>query len=163
MKFIFLDIDGVLITHSSLKATFQQCRERNEELNFYIYDAACVQQFNRITDSVDMENTRIVISSTHRKFNIFNMLVESMRRNGIKAYDKIISVTPQFMESVKRGVEIDAWLSTAASNYGGVEDFCIIDDDSDMEPHMDKLFQTQGMSVGLTEDVANRVIVALNK
>lgn len=62
-------------------------------------------------------------------------------------------------QTESRGREIDAWLKEHPDYY---QKFVIVDDGTDMQPHMDRLVKTGGF-VGLTQAIADEIIIRLNK
>jgi len=62
--------------------------------------------------------------------------------------------------SQPRGKEIDHWLH--ADNWDDISGFVILDDDSDMDPHADRLVQTSG-HVGLTMADARRAVEVIRR
>jgi hypothetical protein len=76
---------------------------------------------------------------------------------------QIIGATPRSTESKARGKEIDAWLSgSGIDRRDPVGSFVILDDDADMEPHMDRLIQTS-WQYGLQDEHVVRAIEMLNQ
>ena len=82
--------------------------------------------------------------------------------------NRLIDKTPDFVQTTvngefssgHRGTEISMWLQSNS----GVESFIILDDDSDMEPHLHRLIHTQeGHEEGLKGADADRGIDLLQK
>jgi hypothetical protein len=153
MKVIFLDIDGVL--------NFNGCRDKIGGL--YFVNESKIKLLKQIVDETD---AKIVLSSTWRKgwfhrdqgftdgwADDFTALENKLAEYGLT----FISRTPITSEGY-RGTEIDMWLK----NWKGEEvtNFIIIDDDTDMKPHMDRLVQTSFNS-GLLEKHVNKAIKML--
>jgi hypothetical protein len=69
--------------------------------------------------------------------------------------EALIGKTPTDFKG-HRGTEIDTWLK----NHPSVDKFVIIDDDDDMEPHMDRLVQTHP-DLGMNEKDADKAILLL--
>lgn len=150
MKVIFLDIDGVLNCETAYKSgecnyvkwNWADGREDHHQ-SFY---SKSKELFNKL---IDETGAKIIISSTWRSSGI-----EFMKRvwelEGMKG--EIIGVTPNFRGdiagySIPRGCEIDYyirndldfghinWCKKTQQEYidrSGVENYIIIDDDSDM-------------------------------
>jgi len=147
---LFLDLDGVIST------------------DFKSFNPDCVIALKKILDET---NAIIVISSCWRKGFIDwsiepHRLVES--KDVLKVLgrwfedcglpsQRLIDVTPIDISGY-RGTEISQWLAA----HSRVQNFIILDDDSDMEPHRDRLIQTDG-SKGLTLENADEAIKLLNK
>jgi hypothetical protein len=153
MKVIFLDIDGVICT---------DCKTFNPE---------CLDNLKHILDKVP--DAVMVLSSCWRHGFIDwlnplhsiiprNEVIETMetwfvRGGWTKDLSKrLIDSTPT-LGGDHRGSEISEWLK----KHPDVSQFCILDDDSDMEPLMDHLVQTNG-EVGLTLDDAEKAISKLS-
>lgn len=154
MGLIFLDIDGVFVTHKNfarLKAAGEDYKEELPADHKSIlshpdkFCPECVSNFNRIVETTKAD---IVISSTWRKYYHIDDLRSLFVARGVKG--RIISHTPYISEGC-RGEEIDVWL-----RLNGPQKFVIIDDDSDMlpgQPHV-----KTSMAVGLTSELADKVI-----
>ena len=134
MKIIFLDIDGVLNTYSTI------CEGVN-------WEPSLVKILKRI---ITETGVKIVLSSTWRKIDRYcNIIKNDMK---IDYIDK----TPELWQ--KRGIEIQEWLDKNPN----VEKFIILDDDSDMVHLMSYLLQTDG-EFGLTNEIADKAIKILNE
>ena len=161
MKVIFLDIDGVLAT---------------QRTRFDCFDGQCVSHLNKILEVTD---ARIVISSTWRIGHTTEELIEICKvghdfdpgdkrparvedQNNRLIANAIVGRTIQLNEYMCRGREIDDWLKDAEAQGIPVESFVILDDDSDMEPHMGKLVKTDCYT-GMSSEHAQEAIKLLNK
>jgi len=159
VRVIFLDIDGVL----NSEAYALKLEEKHRLLGhttcdcFQLYthiDPEAVARLNRL---VVETSAKIVISSTWRKrFDPLEMQ-SMLREHGLVA-DVIGATTdghkdPEMvevhghLERIYRGHEIDLWLR----NHPEVERFVILDDDSDMVMHKNRLVQTD-CEEGLLDD-----------
>ena len=157
MKVIFLDFDGVLNSSDFFQRTSDADRSINYVATEHI-DPEAVQRLSRI---VDATGAKVVVSSVWRYNHRLVELREILGHFGFKG--QIIGATPRSTESKSRGKEIDAWLSENDVNRRDpVGRFVIIDDDSDMEPHMDRLIQTSWQS-GLLDAHVNRAIKMLGR
>ncbi|MFK8186606.1 MAG: HAD domain-containing protein [Phormidesmis sp.] len=141
---IFLDIDGVLNNDPWL-----------DKAGFGTLDPANVQMLIRLLQLVDAD---LVISSDWRTFYSYEELCHRLVSEGIP--ERFIGITPCLDvegenddEVFPRGLEIDAWLRN--NNFDGV--FCILDDRVDMEPHNDKLVQTDSHYGLVASDIAKAV------
>ena len=141
MKIIFLDFDGVLDRF-------------DEPESFLRLSPSCVENLNCL---IDRCNAEIVISSTWRILHPILELKQILINAGFKSPDKIIGKTKHLGK--RRGKEIQEWLETCEYK---IESFVIIDDDSDMEPFLDKLVETD-FNVGLTMNDVEKAIDILNK
>lgn len=135
MKIIFLDIDGVL---NNTSTTDKIGRYRGLE-------DSLIQRFNRIIEAVP--ETKIVISSSWRRFHTLPELTEILRSRGLKG--DIIGTTPTgrtdrpwMMDTyyVPRGHEIREYLQNCLDT---IDTFVILDD-------MD-----EGMKIGGNDPYSN--------
>jgi hypothetical protein len=134
MKVIFLDIDGVLNSYDSF----------GRFGSWYILCPDCVSRLNAL---VKATNAKVVISSAWRRVRSLPVLRKILTESGLSNSEKVvIGMTPViYPQPDGRGKEIDGWLN---SNEG-VDNFVIIDDSTDMEPHLDRLVKTN-IEIGLT-------------
>ncbi len=130
---IFLDFDGVLNSRRyafanplALKAWF------GDRL---VLDRQAMEILNEI---LRQSGARVVISSAWRKRYNLDQLREKLRRGGMAATERVVSMTPNFGER-PRGHEIYAWWS----HHGGGRPFAILDDRSDMQPCKSQLVLTK--------------------
>lgn len=147
MKILFLDIDGVLNSGEYVRSLRYK---RRREMGFpdCDLDPIAIQHLNGITRET---GAKIVISSTWREFDD---CIPVLRRNGLKA--TIIGKTPVLLRAgATRGEEIDAW--SGWEDYK-LDNYLILDDDSDMlEKQKDDFIQTS-RTEGLNEEVMNKAI-----
>lgn len=132
---IFLDIDGVICTR----------RTRYRRM-----DKECMGYLKRI---VDESGASIVISSAWKYSHTLKQFKSMLGRFKIR---RVIGTTPNLDGEWIRGKEIEKWIS---NNYIP-KSFVILDDDTDMEPFMDKLVQTD-CELGLTDKDADKAISML--
>lgn len=116
MKVIFLDIDGVLITHDS---SLSRRNALPGTPRTWSPDKRCVRRLNQLTE---WTGAKIVVSSVFRKFRGYRAILEGW---GVAA--PIVGQTPVLREKY-RGDEIQAWLML----HPTIEHFVILDDDDDM-------------------------------
>lgn len=128
-KVVFLDIDGVFNSHDWYSRRTSQVRHIDE------LDPDAVARFDRFITKAD---AAIVISSTWRISFTITQLQLMLESKGLKNPYRIIGTTTSLNGDKCRGQEIDLWLRNAPP----IKSFVIIDDDSDMEPHMDRLVKT---------------------
>jgi hypothetical protein len=138
MKIIFMDVDGVL---NNSKIT-------NRFMGVIGINAYLVAIFNRIIFATEAE---IVLSSSWR---YWPEGCEEIRRRVLP----FISKTPLMRNSKCRGDEIREWFKLNPNIE--VEKYAILDDDSDFYPDQ-PLFKTS-WQVGLTQEIADKVITHLN-
>lgn len=148
MKVIFLDIDGVMNSSTTMTGS-----EKMWEIH-----SVLVERLNRI---IERTGAKLVLSSTWRLDPDWR---EVMKKAGIA--EVFLGITPRMphppgfgAEFMERGKEIEEWLSI---NPYGVKKYCIIDDDSDMLPYQ-KQFKTSHLKGGLTEEITEDIINYLNE
>jgi hypothetical protein len=145
---IFLDIDGVLNNMPWM-----------EENGFGTLDPSNVQMLVRL---VELTNADLIISSDWRRYHSYEVLCRRLLDAGLP--DRFCGTTPCLeaeddWDIVPRGLEIDAWLKT--NRWSG--SFLILDDLPDMEPHQDRLIQTND-ECGLVEtDVEKALAMLMNE
>ena len=131
MRYIFLDVDGVLNSHST-KTRYDNCYAYLEDSNFAVLKTI-MEMFN---DKYGEENVQIILSSSWRtRFDIRGRKFESdslrdsldrvLERFGLKIEDQ----TP-FINTQGRGIEIATYLALHSDNLDGylVLDDCDYDD-----------------------------------
>lgn len=145
MKVLFLDIDGVVNSRQSL--TVSRRNPTNTDIDPYM--ALLV---NRICEATGAE---IVLSSSWRHNE-----KDCAEINDV-IFPNFIDKTPWLPtpdeygpEYPVRGLEIRAWLA----NHPDVEKYAILDDDNDMcDEQLPNFFKTS-FEIGLTDEIAERVI-----
>ncbi len=148
-RVIFLDIDGVLVTWDTLKKD----TESGKEGRFNSFDPKAVERLNKIIEATDSE---VVISSTWRMTPNKGDLFRHLRKEGIKTYKGRFDTTPVLDK--ERGHEIQKWLLQCHTH---VDNFVILDDDSDMVHLIDKLVKTS-MKDGLQDEHVIKALTILN-
>jgi hypothetical protein len=165
MKVIFLDIDGVLNSGDNMRALHRlkvnhgigETRDQHGQL----FDDRCVNFLDCI---IRETGAKLVISSTWRRAGLDKM--KSMWNDrGLPG--EVIDITPTtqdpeiceryFQPGADRGYEIQEWLE----NHPEVEQYVILDDDSDMLHHQP--FVKCGGHYGITFSVMTDAISILNK
>ena len=145
MKVIFLDIDGVLVSRRSI-LKFRDGR---------VFGPWHIAQLNRV---IEKTGAKIVVSSVWR-YDGLEKIREKLKIGGVQA--EVVDITPRFNFDRARGLEIQAWLDAWKKAWhkpeDKVEQFIIIDDDSDMHHLMPYLVHTSFI-YGLTKEKANEVI-----
>jgi hypothetical protein len=129
MKILFLDFDGVLNSWRYFKDAHTAGRTLQTPQDQI--DPKAVRWLNEIFLKT---GCHVVVSSTWRRLHRMPDLRGWLKQAGFTG--AVIDRTPS-INDVDRGVEIDAWLK--AHVRLPVESFAILDDGSDMAPHMDKL------------------------
>ena len=139
---MFLDFDGVLNSHQS--ATFwhnkrDQSKWENEmysswqgTLKEYIAHEFCPIAMSNMEELCRrVPDLKIVISSTWRLGETVDTL-KKILHVAPQIADKIIGVTPAGLKT-SRGEEINEWMNR--NIHLNIEEYVIVDDDSDMMPH----------------------------
>ena len=166
MKVIFLDFDGVLNSSASFlmesrykkKLKRTNPRKSKEYRVNETFSEVCASNFQYILDKCP--DVKVVISSTWRELFPMEWLKEKLEEYGIDS-SRVIGKTPRassgrLSQSAPRGDDISEWLA----EHPEVTDYVILDDNSDMTVHMDKLVQTTWLD-GLTLGIASSVIAKL--
>jgi len=142
MKIIFLDFDGVV-------------NRFDEPESFRKLSPSCVENLNRL---VELSDANIIITSSWKgHMPLVSDLTKVLVNAGFRFPKKVIGKTPRTF--FPRGREIEEWLKDCEYK---IESFVILDDDSDMEPFLDKLVETD-FNVGLTMCDVEKAIDILNK
>lgn len=179
MRILFLDVDGVLNSHDWARrrpSREQFAIERDispepSRHNLIVWaqrsiDPDAVERLNRL---VERSGARIVVSSTWRLMYPLPRFELILRERGFRGPpllgttpDKSVMPMPPAKLGVvdrfqlRRGDEIHAWIEL----HGGVvtaRDIVILDDDSDMDPYLDRLVQTDH-ETGLTDADVERAL-----
>jgi len=129
MKFeriIFLDFDGVIVTQTT---------------RFNKMDPLCMTQLKRVIDETD---AWLVISSTWRHRKNLDQIKDIFTDHGFEEMGtRVIGLTPILNGYMIRGREIEKWIiDNEKWDELHMKSFIILDDDSDMEPFMDRLIKT---------------------
>lgn len=158
MRVIFLDIDGVLNSYQS--SHFFHFR-RDQDKAFKKWGGTLREFLGQEFDPIAISNLedilrevpriKIVISSTWRMGETTKSLKKIFDVSPLIA-SRIIGKTPRSRSGI-RGREIQWWLD----HHKAVEDFVIIDDDSDMAHLRGHLFQTSA-KVGLDWHCRTKII-----
>ena len=149
MRYIFLDIDGVIAVPQS------------DPNMMWTLSHACQSKLGRIIEDT---SAKLVISSTWRHETIHET-IEALRDNGFIHTDHIIGVTIKTYDyvdrhrdvriSIPRGLEIKHWLDSHANPPYR---YVILDDQTDMLYHQKDNFIHTDSSLGLTDHDVRRAI-----
>ena len=162
MKYLFLDLDGVLNTgqYSNYLVENGLCET---DADGYLFDPEAVKNLQYIIEETD---AKIIITSTWRLDGDMQALWYNRNLAG-----EVIGVTPTFnrrafripklitsIEFAIRGMEVEEWINNNATiPYK----YAILDDEDDyLEIQSDHLVLTDPMT-GITKDVADKVISLL--
>jgi hypothetical protein len=130
MKVIFLDIDGVLVTGDYWKQLELENKTARDEDHHHLFSPSCVANLEKLIEETD---AKIIVSSTWRWLGE-DKLIEIFKRRGVTG--DIIGITS--LERMKengiysgesRGRQIQEYIE---ENKDDIENYVIIDDDSDM-------------------------------
>ena len=130
MKYIFLDVDGVL---NNIKYT-KKCYKKNGKKPFFCnnvpFNPKCLK---RIAKIVKKTNAKLILSSTWRLDDISIKILDSrLAEYGTRIND----ITPNINQI--RGLEIKKWLKNNNFNWS-VDDFIVLDDEiEDIINHIDE-------------------------
>jgi len=159
VKILFLDFDGVLNSHA-----YQMSLSPAERKGVIGLDPAAVARLNGL---LTIENLEVVVSSTWRLLHEVPALAAMLREHGFRGV--VRGRTPRHLRqhgmivsAPCRGQEIQAWLHTAPDYGLEVENFAIVDDDSDMAPLSDRLVKTH-FATGLLDEHVERIVKMLSE
>ena len=162
MKYLFLDIDGVLNTGRHSNYLVDNGLSETDA-DGYLFDPKAVENLEYIIEETD---AKIIITSTWR----LDGDMQALWRNRDLA-GEVIGVTPKFdrrvfrstkfisIEFAIRGMEVEEWINNNATiPYK----YAILDDEDDYLPSQsDYLVLTDPMT-GITKEVADKVINLLD-
>ena len=131
MKVIFLDIDGVLNPQVDYEIDdLLQNNSITRKRNYKTFSKRCMNNLNKLIEDT---GAKVVISSTWRRVNTVENLQKHFETQGFK--HQILDFTPIFGINTVRGNEIMSWVD----DHKDIENYVIVDDDSDMllwqKPH----------------------------
>lgn len=146
MKIIFLDIDGVLNCQNGYKEGYCKYVDLLIEGKNTHYQSFYPPSKKLLNELINKTNAKIVISSTWRKSGVERLKTIWKNEN---MCGEIIDITPSYRDNrftVPRGCEINSWLEKGGFSHinwseelqqqyvdnSGIENYLIIDDDSDM-------------------------------
>jgi len=144
MKFVFLDIDGVLNDNASM--------EKKREL--YLVEELLIRRLNTICE---VPGVVCVVSSTWRRRWPVPALQMFLDKHGFTG--RIVDRTPWFPNE-ERGVEIAAYIEECKQCGLQPESWVILDDDEDMGPLAIFHVHTDG-DIGLTNEDVDKAIAIL--
>lgn len=138
---LFLDIDGVLNSHQWIDRCLRlQVKMGNESRQQYEYhnqlDEEACDVLAHIVKKFDLH---IIISSSWHITGFEAIKDILLYKYGI--FNRVIGVTPRDNQNHHRGTEIKSWFELTEKHQlrdWSVNKFVILDDDSDIEPFMDK-------------------------
>jgi hypothetical protein len=139
MRVLFLDIDGV-VNCATTRGRRSGAMGIDPRLAKIVRDIAAA-----------VPDLKVVLSSSWREVEKSRAIVE---KRVLPCFD----VTPVFDEADDvRGYEIQAWLELNP----GVVRYAILDDDCDMLPHQLRHFFRTRTEIGITRELADRIIAHL--
>lgn len=161
MKVIFLDIDGVLNSMDWYKRRTRVKSETWDEYHAQEFDPVTLALIKRV---ISETGARVVLSSTWRLSKEGVKFIKSIGIDIIACTPHLPRPTSTSVEYCERGKEIHEWIEKNIENRGEVVDrYVIIDDDTDMLPEQKEHFFNTDNKIGLTESMAEEIILYLNK
>ena len=160
MKCLFLDVDGVLNSTKymiQLNGTFNRGAAMHPDMDpdlarsFHMLDPESCARLRKVLTVTD---AKVVLSSSWRHGTPLTEMAMALHLRGCPA--TFVGSTPHLNLYRGRGQEIDHWLR----EHPTITQFAIVDDDSDMEPHMDRLVKTSHDD-GLMDEHVERLIEML--
>ena len=140
---LFLDVDGVINNRWSMTEGVERAKAEGTgytDFEGFMFpsrmDPKCIERLNRL---VKVGGFDVVLSSIWRYGRPWEVTSRYFRQVCGAAFD-LIGATPRAWKSHGRGEEIERW----RQEQGDARSFVILDDDSDMEPHMDRLVLVKG-------------------
>ena len=143
---IFLDIDGVLVTHRSMRAA----SGKRDHFERHCADKACVAALN---DLVERTGARVVVASSWRIGRSVAELQSLLSAWGGKA--EVVGRTRREEVNEERGALIRDWAVTHGKPW-----FVILDDDTDMGDLAAYLVRTD-FKKGLTKSHVAQALTVL--
>lgn len=171
MKFIFLDVEGVLNTKETRERTYQ-----NHGYNPFMDLEIDEFRLMYLKEIIDKTDSKVVLCSSLRRFFVKEgNEVFPTTLKGKKLYDKLLKYNIQLYDITpitegNKEESIKMWLS----NIDDVNSFIIIDDDPlQFDEYLDRLIQTSEerqnyllsfmkFSIGLCEEHIGQAIEMLN-
>jgi hypothetical protein len=176
-KIIFLDFDGVL--NSDKWAKTRQGKYSMDDIRIhyphYEIDPDAVERLNKI---IRATNAKVVVSSTWRHGRTIEQLFQILKLHNFEG--EIIDVTKDLGGkngyTIPRGCEIEQWLESndfrrinwslsrqlQKKEKSKVENYIILDDDTDMLLNQKEHFINTSWMFGLTEEDVEESIKILN-
>lgn len=164
MKFIFLDVDGVL--------NYEEFYTGGKRSDSYPLSEFCPDAVNQVNRIIENTGATVVLSSSWRHGRTKEEMNAILKEAGFKY--EIYDFTPNLSydkkcggDWIERGNEILKWLiDNKHYNYNAYRitdhNYVIIDDDTDMlYQQKDNFFQTSPIK-GLTTEIADKIITFLN-
>ena len=145
MKIVFLDIDGVLNSDDWYKSgEAKKAYEKTKVVSDYHFDPNAWKLVEKLLIET---GAKIVLSSSWRNFTLEATLKDFTGTNFEPLNKYIVDITPRTWDR-HRGKEIKEFLKTTRLE---VNQYVIIDDDSDMLPEQHNNFVKTDWFVGITE------------
>ena len=156
---LFLDVDGVINNRWAMVEGTKRAKEEGTgytDFEGFMFpsrmDPECIDRLNRLVKEGDFD---VVLSSIWRYGRPWQVTSRYFRQVCGAEFD-LIGATPDSWKSKGRGEEIEKW----RSEVGDARAFVILDDDSDMEPHMDRLVLVKG-EPGLQDHDVDKALALL--
>lgn len=149
MKVIFLDVDGVLNTDNLLRE--------------YGYSYVCPDRVILLKKIITATDAKIVLSSDWRRRPESRSLIrEALKLQDLEFIDCTPIMTRKLSQWIERHLEISTWMEEYAEEP--IDKFAIIDDlcSARIPNDPDSFFRTYPHDIGLTNEIANKIIEYLN-
>ena len=158
LKYVFLDVDGVLNSRQHLQGLVPVYADRLNPTDFEIgFNQISPELVERLNGLVE-DDVGFVLSSMWRKWFKLDVMQEMLRLRGFRGV--LADATPSRLAECSRGHEIASWIESET----GVElsrgqrawpAFVILDDNADMDRLMCRLVQTD-YDTGLQDEHIKR-------
>lgn len=154
-RLVFLDFDGVLNSFDWWKRRPSKGEHTMLDRCLHNLDPDALKRLGRLLEA---SGAYVVVSSVWRKNWTLLQLQNMLESRGLERQYalRLRGCTPEHQQirdgKTGRGWEIDTWLEVTPN-----ANFVIIDDDSDMDPHMDRLVQTEP-EWGLTDERVDQAL-----
>ena len=154
MRYLFLDIDGVLNHDAWYTKLRNMPAGQRPVFPVCCFDPLCV---GRVNDILDLTGARLVLSSSWRTDKL---LVNTFRNIGLpKDYDCIPFLAPDIYV---RGDEIEKYLDERGDDPD-TDNYCIIDDSHEFLPEQEEHVALTDPKTGLTPAVMRKAVEILMK
>jgi hypothetical protein len=154
---VFLDVDGVLNSHQWFESL--ENAKATDRIERHI-DPAAVVRLERIFQAT---GASVVISSAWRHGQLYDILIEGLKRHGFTGPVIGKTIISQCSDCV-RGNLIDRWLKDNMANHWSFRQYVILDDDADMLYWQKGNFvKTDSSTGGLTDELTDKAIAILKQ
>lgn len=145
MNIVFLDFDGVLNSQSSAFLAMLDVKASDSPFNIASPNPVCVALFDHMIRICD---AHIVVSSSWRQGRTVEELRDVLRDEfKMASFDRVIGKTRINDLGDIRGDQVDDWLMCHREK---VDNFVILDDDTDFHDHHEANFVNTNREVGFS-------------